>query len=155
MYNDKSFNEFLKEFMNDDFLGGINNTRITLPKIRRNTNLSTREYGQNVPTTNVYEDEWSFRYELSTPGFTKTDLTIELEESLLMVKGEIKTEKKDKSECISKEYHSSKFYRAFTLPENVVCDEVHAKVENGITTIFLPKVTPTKNKKVNRKIDIA
>ena len=77
MYNDKSFNEFLKEFMNDDFLGGINNTKITLPKIRRNTNLSTREYGQNVPTTNVYEDEWSFRYELSTPGFTKTDLTIE------------------------------------------------------------------------------
>ena len=65
-----------------------------------------------------------------------------------------KVEKTSKSECVSKEYHSTKFYRAFNLPENVVADEIHAKVENGITNIFLPKVTPTKNKKVNRKIDI-
>jgi HSP20 family protein len=156
MYNDKRFQEFLKEFMNDDFFSGLNNTRITLPKIRRNNDLPTREYGQNVPTTNVYEDEWSFRYELATPGFTKSDLSIELENTTLIVKGERKIEnKKDGGEYISKEYHSTKFFRSFSLPENVVYDEVHAKVKNGITTLFLPKVSPTKKQSTNRKIDIS
>ncbi len=152
MYN-REFNNFLREFMNDDFFGGIN-SRISLPK-RNNNGLTKREYSENTPSTNVYEDEWSYRYELSTPGFTKKDLTITLENSLLEVKGERTVEnKKDKGEYVSKEYHSTKFFRSFNLPENVVLDEVHAKVENGITILYLPKVTPTKSKKVSRNIEI-
>ena len=152
MYN-RDLNDFLREFMNDDFFGGFN-SRISLPK-RNNNGLTKREYSENTPSTNVYEDEWSYRYELSTPGFTKKDLTITLENSLLEVKGERTVEnKKDKGEYVSKEYHSSKFFRSFNLPENVVLDEVHAKVENGITILYLPKVAPTKNKKVSRSIEI-
>ena len=152
MYN-RDLNDFLREFMNDDFFGGFN-SRISLPK-RNNNGLTKREYSENTPSTNVYEDEWSYRYELSTPGFTKKDLTITLENSLLEVKGKRTVEnKKDKGEYVSKEYHSSKFFRSFNLPENVVLDEVHAKVENGITILYLPKVAPTKNKKVSRSIEI-
>lgn len=152
MYN-RDLNDFLREFMNDDFFGGFN-SRISIPK-RNNNGLTKREYSENTPSTNVYEDEWSYRYELSTPGFTKKDLTITLENSLLEVKGERTVEnKKDKGEYVSKEYHSSKFFRSFNLPENVVLDEVHAKVENGITILYLPKVAPTKNKKVSRNIEI-
>ena len=152
MYN-RDLNDFLREFINDDFFGGFN-SRISLPK-RNNNGLTKREYSENTPSTNVYEDEWSYRYELSTPGFTKKDLTITLENSLLEVKGERTVEnKKDKGEYVSKEYHSSKFFRSFNLPENVVLDEVHAKVENGITILYLPKVAPTKNKKVSRSIEI-
>ena len=152
MYN-RNLNDFIKEFMNDDFFG--RSYEINIPKIRTN-NLKRRDYSDNTTPTNVYEDEWSYRYELSTPGFTKKDLTIKIEENVLEVKGERKTEnKKDKGEYISKEYHTSKFFRTFNLPENVVLDEVHAKVENGITILFLPKVTPTKKKNGSRTIDIA
>jgi HSP20 family protein len=92
---------------------------------------------------------------LATPGFTKNDLKIELENNMVTVYGEKKlTNKKEKGEYISKEYHSTKFYRSFTLPENVVVDEIHAKVENGITTLFLPKVTPTKSKNLSKTIEI-
>ena len=151
--NNRSLNEFLRELMNDYLFG--RSYEISLPRIRTN-NLKTKDYSDNTPSTNVYEDEWSYRYELSTPGFTKKDLTIKIEENVLEVKGERKTEnKKDKGEYISKEYHTSKFFRSFNLPENVVLDEVHAKVENGITILFLPKVTPTKNKKGSRTVDIA
>lgn len=152
MYN-RNLNDFIKEFMNDDFFG--RSYEISIPKIKTN-NLKRRDYSDNTTPTNVYEDEWSYRYELSTPGFTKKDLTIKIEENILEVKGERKTEnKKDKGEYISKEYHSSKFFRSFNLPENIVLDEVHAKVENGITILFLPKVTPTKNKSGSRTVDIA
>jgi len=152
MYN-RNLNDFIKEFMNDDFFG--RSYEISIPKIRTN-NLKRRDYSDNTTPTNVYEDEWSYRYELSTPGFTKKDLTIKIEENILEVKGERKTEnKKDKGEYISKEYHTSKFFRSFNLPENVVLDEVHAKVENGITILFLPKVTPSKKKSGSRTVDIA
>ena len=152
MYN-RNLNDFIKEFMNDDFFG--RSYEINIPKIRTN-NLKRRDYSDNTTPTNVYEDEWSYRYELSTPGFTKKDLTIKIEENILEVKGERKTEsKKDKGEYISKEYHTSKFFRSFNLPENVVLDEVHAKAENGITILFLPKVTPTKKKSGSRTVDIA
>ena len=108
MMHNRDFNDFLKQFINDDFFGRY---ELNLPRLGKNDNLPTREYSQNVPTTNVYEDEWSFRYELSTPGFTKSDLSIDLEDNVLSVKGERKVEnKKDNGEYISKEYHSNKFF---------------------------------------------
>lgn len=153
MNNYRNFNDFLREFINDDFFG--RSYEFSIPRLKTNT-LSNTDYSNNIPSTNVYEDEWSYRYELSTPGFTKKDLSVKIEENILDIKGERKNEnKKDKGEYISKEYHTTKFYRTFNLPENVVLDEVHAKVENGITTLFLPKVTPTKNKKISRNVDIA
>ena len=76
--------------------------------------------------------------------------------AVVVAKGDILgADKKDKGEYISKEYHATKFFRTFNLPENVVLDEVHAKVENGITILFLPKVTPTKKKSGSRTVDIA
>lgn len=153
MYN-KNLNDLIREFMNEDVFGG-SLTEFRFPKVKYN-NIKRREYSENTPSTNVYEDEWSYRYELSTPGFTKKDLTITLNDSTLEIKGERKLEnKKEKGEYISKEYHITKFFRSFNLPENVVLDEVHAKVENGITILYFPKVTKTKVKKGTRTIEIS
>ena len=117
--------------------------------------MDNKEYSYNLPVTNIYEDGWSFRYELLTPGFTKKELTISLENGNLIVKGERKIDdKKDEGTYISKEYHSTKFNRSFTLPNNVVCEEIHAKVENGITTIFFPKEKKSNPKTHTRKITI-
>lgn len=150
-----NFNEFLKDFLNEDFFWSNSTHNPFVRGLTTKVPVNNREYSQNLPTTNVFEDEWSYKYELATPGFTKKHLTIELENSMLSVKGERVVEHKDNGEYISKEYHSSKFYRSFPLPENIAADEIHAKVENGITTLFLPKLTPTKNKKENRKIEIS
>ena len=153
MYN-KNLNDLIREFVNEDVFGG-SLTEFRFPKVSYN-NVNRREYSENTPSTNVYEDEWSYRYELSTPGFTKKDLTITLNDSTLEIKGERKVDnKKEKGEYISREYHTTKFFRSFNLPENVVLDEVHAKVENGITILYLPKVTKTKLKKGTRTIEIS
>ena len=155
MYN-KNFNELLREFLNED-LFWTSNTTLGNPKswVLNRTNNTEKNYSQNAPSTNVYEDEWSYRYELSTPGFTKKDLKVDLEDNQLTISGEKTNTSKDKGEYVSREYYSTKFFRSFTLPENVVYDEIHAKVENGITTLFLPKVTPTKKSKTNRTIEIS
>lgn len=152
MYN-RNLNNFFREFINDD-LFSKSFTEFRLPKIEFDNSYNT-DYSDNTPSTNVYEDQWSYRYELSTPGFSKKELTVKIEKNILEVKGERKSEnKKDKGEYITKEYHTTKFFRSFNLPENVVLDEIHAKVENGITTLFLPKEKPTKNKSISRNVEI-
>lgn len=152
MYN-RNLNNFFREFINDD-LFSKSFTEFRLPKIEFDNSYNT-DYSDNTPSTNVYEDQWSYRYELSTPGFSKKELTVKIEKNILEVRGERKSEnKKDKGEYITKEYHATKFFRSFNLPENVVLDEIHAKVENGITTLFLPKEKPTKNKSISRNVEI-
>jgi HSP20 family protein len=153
----KDFNNFVREFLSDDFLTNFHyDPFFNLPKLKNNNvNVNNKEYSHNLPATNVFEDEWSYKFELSTPGFTKKDLTIELDNNVVTVSGERKLEcKKGEGEYITKEYHSTKFHRSFTLPENVVADEIHAKSLNGITTLFLPKVTPTKSKNFTKTITV-
>ena len=154
MMNNKNLNDLLREFVSDDIFGG-SLTELRFPKVNYN-NVSRGEYSENTPATNVYEDEWSYRYELSTPGFTKGDLTVTLNDTKLDIKGERTIKgKKGKGEYISKEYHTTKFFRSFNLPKNVVLDEVHAKVENGLTILYLPKVTKTKVSEGERTIEIS
>ena len=149
----RDFNEIIRDWLNNDDLFWCNST---ITPFLHNIDKSKNDYGHNLPSTNIYEDEWSYKYELSTPGFIKKDLNIELENNILIVMGERKNNnKKDNGEYITKEYHSNKFYRSFNLPENVVADEVHAKVENGITTLFMPKEKPTKAKNLSKTIEIS
>ncbi len=153
----KKFNN-IKDFFNDDFF--FSTFTYDLNDIKQKVNdkiknaVDNREFSHNLPVTNVFEDGWSFRYELLTPGFTKKDVSVELENGSLTVNGERKVDNKEEGQYISKEYHSMKFERTYKLPDNVVYDEIYAKVENGITTVFLPKEKPTKIKKGKRKITI-
>ena len=151
-------NEILKDlFTHNDYFWSNSTITPFLNKVTENNPLrKDRDYAQNLPPTNIYEDEWSYRYELSTPGFIKNNLSVELDNNVLTIRGERKnTNKKETGEYIAKEYHSNKFYRSFNLPENVVGDEIHAKVDNGITTLFIPKEKPTKTKNLTKTIEIS
>lgn len=119
-------------------------------KININNNIS-----ENTVLTNILETKGDYQYELSTPGFSKEEISINLNESILTITGEKTTESINKEkEYLSKEFYSQKFYRELDVPEGVVLDEIYAKVENGITTLYLPKEKIGKTKKINRSVDI-
>jgi len=152
--------------MSKDFLNLINEFEAIFGKnwspnynINSNNKNGTKYigYNSNLPSTNVFDDEWVYRYELSTPGLSKEDITIQINGNKLTFSGERSSnsdQKSEKGEYITKEYHHTKFVRSFEIPENVVSDEIHAKTENGITTIFLPKEKPTKTKSYTRTVSI-
>ncbi|MHA2377348.1 MAG: Hsp20/alpha crystallin family protein [Candidatus Thorarchaeota archaeon] len=158
----KKFNDNIRDWFNDDFFYSTFSVDPTEIKQRVTdtikNKMDNKKYSYNLPVTNIYEDDWSFRYELLTPGFTKKDINVSIENGSLSVEGERKDGKIERvmkeGSYISKEYHSTNFNRVFTLPDNVVCEEIHAKVKNGITTIFFPKEKKSNPKTHNRKITV-
>jgi HSP20 family protein len=93
-----------------------------------------------APAVDIFETENELVMSAEIPGIDEKDVEIKLEDNTLTLKGERKFEKETKEENyhrIERSYGS--FYRAFTLPNSVDLDKIHAEHENGILKITLPK----------------
>lgn len=98
--------------------------------------------GSGVPAVNVKETKKDFTLEISAPGFDKGDFDIKVEKNVLSIsaKKEAASEEKGEDEkVLRREFVSSSFSRAFTLPEHVDTDRIEAQEKNGILTVRLPK----------------
>lgn len=93
-----------------------------------------------APAVDIFETENELVMSAEIPGIDEKDIEIKLEDNTLTLKGERKFEKETREENyhrIERSYGS--FYRAFTLPNSVDVDKIHAEHENGILKITLPK----------------
>jgi len=94
----------------------------------------------SVPPVNIKETDTSFEVELSAPGKSKEEFNIEVENDLLTISSEYKSEQtSDDGKFTRKEFSYSAFRRSFALPETVNADDIKASYENGILKINLPK----------------
>lgn len=94
---------------------------------------------KSVGHVNLSSDEKQYSLEITAPGFTKEELSIDLKDNILTIKGEHSTEVNDGDKKYSRcEFTRSSFTRSFTVPENA-SGEVEAKLENGILFIDLKK----------------
>ncbi|MBN2070785.1 MAG: Hsp20/alpha crystallin family protein [Candidatus Krumholzibacteriota bacterium] len=110
--------------------------------------------GRNwVPRVNVRELDEKFELSAEIPGMEKDELSIEVQENTLTIRGEKKTEEKIENEKMHiKEIFRGKFERSFKLPENIKADDVDAEYKNGMLIVSIPKTEPAKPKEINVKI---
>ncbi|MBD3582555.1 Hsp20/alpha crystallin family protein [Flavobacterium selenitireducens] len=93
-----------------------------------------------VPPVNIKETEAAFEVELSAPGKQKQDFNIEIDNGLLTISSEIKSENNvEEGKYTRREFSFASFKRSFTLPESVNDSEIKAAYEAGVLKIFLPK----------------
>lgn len=117
------FPSLLEELFRPDWMGGVQN----------NNSL-------NVPPVNIRETDTTYEVELSAPGKSKQDFNIDLDENVLTISSEQKSESNaDEGRFTRREFSYTSFRRAFTLPETVNEDQISASYENGILRITLPK----------------
>ena len=111
-----------------------------------------------APAINVKETEHEYTVELAAPGMKKDDFNINIDnDGNLHIKMEQKNEKKDenkKEHYLRREFSYSNYQQVYALPEDIVKEEISAKVEHGVLTITMPKEKPVEEKKIQRQVEI-
>ncbi|TAE75183.1 MAG: Hsp20/alpha crystallin family protein [Bacteroidetes bacterium] len=105
----------------------------------------------HAPAVNVKENSNQFLIEVVAPGFKKEDFQIQLENNLLTISAEIKTEGETKNEdekYTRKEFHLHNFKRSFNLPKSADTENINANYNNGILEISITKKEEAKPKPV-------
>ncbi|WP_420319925.1 Hsp20/alpha crystallin family protein [Flagellimonas sp.] len=122
----KRNNLFFPSLMNDvlspDWFGGVDN------------------WNTSVPAVNIKDNTDGFELELAVPGGKKEDFKIEVDNDVLTISNEARSENNENAENYTrKEFTYASFKRAFTLPETVDGSKIDAKYEDGVLKVVLPK----------------
>ena len=114
-----------------------------------------------APAVNVKEDVKAYTMEVAAPGIKKEfcRINIDADGNLALAienKLEHKEENKEdrKEHYLRREFCYSNYQQTFTLPDDVDKDKIAAKVEDGVLTITLPKVSKEEIKQAQRQIEI-
>jgi HSP20 family protein len=92
------------------------------------------------PSVDIEENETSFSLTADIPGMSKKDVSIELLDGVLTIKGERSELKQDEDDYfVIKERNSGSFCRSFKLPENVKEENIKASFKNGVLSMSIPK----------------
>ncbi len=111
----------------------------------------TFEVGDWMPVVDISETEDAFLVKAELPGVDKDDVSVKVEDGVLTLKGEKKSETEDKkNHRIECSYGS--FVRSFTLPQTTKSSSIEAEYKNGILTLTIPKSEEVKPKEIEVKI---
>ena len=108
--------------------------------------------GHSNPAVDVYDTEKELVVKAEMPGIEAEGLSIEINDEVLTIKGETKTEEEVKREDY---YRQERRYGALTrnlpLPTGLEISKAEAGLENGVLTVTIPKSPTSKPKTVRVK----
>ena len=103
------------------------------------------KHAAQVMKTDVHEHDDHYEIVIDLPGFKKDQINLELQNGYLTVsaaKGLDKDEKTEKGKLIRQERYAGALSRSFYVGEGFTVDDMHAKFEDGILQIIVPKEAP-------------
>ena len=89
---------------------------------------------------NIHESNDGFHLELNAPARQKEDFKINTEKGILSISYEKKEDVATTNyKTLRREFSVKSFKRNFNLDNNINVDDIKAKYENGVLSVFLPK----------------
>jgi HSP20 family protein len=173
-YKEKKMSLFVKGYYNpsatkvvtsapqkrDEFLTSVD----TLMDEFFNNNYSgfAKEFSKSIevkgsyPKVNFIDNGDHYILEAAIPGYKKDDVTIEIKEGILTIRGRASTESDPggKGVYIWREIKRSKFLRSFALPENLEHSNTSASIDSGILMIKIPVKAPIPKKPASFEVKI-
>jgi HSP20 family protein len=106
------------------------------------------------PAVDIYEGETAVVLKAELPGIKKGDVSVEVKDNVLTIKGERKAESEIKEEkYYRRERTYGSFSRSFNLQYTVKPDKIKARFKDGVLVIEVPKPEEEKPKQINVNID--
>src|SRR3989454_1313053 len=105
------------------------------------------------PEVDISEDDHGYLLKADLPEMKKDDVRVTVEDGILNVSGERKTEKEDqkrKFHRIERSYGT--FRRSFTLPEDADSTKVTAEFRDGVLKVHLPTTARPRSKALEVKV---
>jgi HSP20 family protein len=105
-----------------------------------------------APALDVYETDGEVVVKAELPGVKKEDVEVLVRDNSLIIRGEKKEEKEEKTETYYRvERVYGKFERVVALPAEVKLEGVKAEFKDGVLEIRLPKEKTSKEAKIEIK----
>ncbi len=101
-----------------------------------------------APASNAWDDENGFYVQVALPGWEPKDITIEVDNQILTVKGERNTELQNSVKFHLCEIADGQFTRLFRLPSFVEHNKASATHKHGLLTITFPKREEAKCRRI-------
>ena len=122
----------------------------TFPTFKEDVGVSFNKGA--YPKVNVYEYDDKIGIVAEIPGLDKSNVSVEVEEDVLIISGDKHGFDSDGGKCITRELKQSAFTRSFNLGEYLDGKNVSAKFKDGMLSISIPKKEPEQPKKHSIKI---
>lgn len=107
-----------------------------------------------VPAMDLVETDDHFVLTADLPGLTQDDVTIEVEDRVLTVSGERRSEHQDRREgFVRLERATGRFSRSLTMPEGVDAGAITASFDKGVLEVLVPKPEERKPQRVAITVD--
>lgn len=93
-----------------------------------------------APAVDIREDKDAYVLHADLPGVDPKDIEVHMENGVLTIRGERKSETKEERENYKRvERVYGTFFRSFTLPDTADSEKISAKQDKGVLEIRIPK----------------
>ena len=106
--------------------------------------------GKRMMLTDIKESDKGYELEMDLPGFKKDEIKASVSDGYLTIsaaKGLDKDEKDKEGNYIRRERYAGSMCRSFYVGDAVSEEDIHAKYEDGILKLSVPKKAPNKIEK--------
>ena len=103
------------------------------------------KHAKNLMKTDVKETGNAYEIDIDLPGFKKDEIKVQLKDGYLTLsaaKGLDKDAKDKEGNYIRRERYAGSMSRSFYVGDGVKEEDIHAKYEDGILKLSLPKKAP-------------
>jgi HSP20 family protein len=99
---------------------------------------SASPFGGNWPSVEISDNDKEIKVTAEVPGMEEKDIEVLLDDGVLTLRGEKRSETEDKDRQFSERYYG-RFERRIPLGYDIEEDRIDARFRNGVLSVTLPK----------------
>ncbi len=104
-----------------------------------------------VPAVDIFEDDDGIVVVADVPGASSDGVEVDLDSGTLTIGAQVADPRQDDESDIVREWDSGRYYRQFSLSDQIDQNRIEASLTDGVLRVRLPKVEQAKPRKIEVK----